>query len=125
MRTALRIPFCEPWLVHLEVDATVVCWSTVRWTLLAAAPGRGTATAAAADRGAHRARADVLHGFEVDERLPVVEDGAQLVVSSVREIALRLHDLIVGRHADVHLALRRFEALLRELARRRRRLHAL
>jgi hypothetical protein len=48
----------------------------------------------------------------------------QLVVARVRKITLGLHDLVVGRHADVHLALRRLEPLLSQLAGDGARLHA-
>ena len=67
-------------------------------------------------------RAD-LRPFEVHERTLVVQRFAQLAVPCVSEIALRLQHLEVVRHADLELALRRLEALLRELPRSGRRLH--
>src|SRR4051794_61019 len=54
---------------------------------------RATATAAR-DRGAHAARADTLHGFEVHDGLPVVQDRAQFGVSCIGEIALSLDHFI-------------------------------
>ena len=67
----------------------------------------------------------LLQALELDERLAVVQDRLQLVVLRGRQIALRLDDEVVGRHADLELALLGLELLLRQLARRLRRLHAL
>src|SRR5688500_4196859 len=68
---------------------------------------------AAGDHGAHAdahpACADDLNGLEVHERLAIRQDGPQLVVARVGEIALRLDDLEVRRHADLELALRGLE----------------
>src|SRR5689334_4534203 len=61
----------------------------------------GRAAARAGDPRADRARAGRLHGLEVDQRLAVVRNRAQLVVLRRRIIALRLDDVVVGRHADV------------------------
>src|SRR6478736_9457731 len=56
------------------------------------------------------AGADGLCLFEVHERPAVVEDRAKLGVLRIRQIPLRLHDLEVGGHPDLVLALRRLEA---------------
>ena len=69
-------------------------------------------------------RAD-LRALEIDERALVVQLRAELAVARVGQVALRLHDLVVGRHADVELALDGLEPLFRQLARRLRRLHRL
>src|SRR5919106_4635912 len=68
--------------------------------------------------------ARLLHAFEVDDRFAIREYGLQLVVLRRCQIALREYDLIVGRHPDAELAVLGIELLLRELARRLRRLHA-
>src|SRR5437016_2410221 len=47
----------------------------------------------------------LLLPLELDERFAVVENRAQFAVPRVRQIALRLHDEVVRRHADLELAL--------------------
>ena len=46
--------------------------------------------AATGYRGADASRADALHGVEVDERLPIIQDRLQLVVPRIGEVTLRL-----------------------------------
>jgi hypothetical protein len=58
-----------------------------------------------------------LNALEVHQRALVIELLAQLAVARLVQVALRLHHLVVGGHADVELALDGVEALLREFAR--------
>ena len=67
----------------------------------------------------------LLEPFQLDHRTPIRQNRRQFVVLRGGEIALRLHDEVVGGHADFELALLGFHLLLRELARRLRGLHAL
>src|SRR5688572_13546408 len=67
----------------------------------------------------------LLHRFEVDARLDVVENRAQLVVACLGEVALRLEDEEAGRRAGGELPLFGVETALGELARRPRGLDAL
>src|SRR4051794_6985626 len=67
----------------------------------------------------------LLCALELDQRLAVVQDRIELVALRRRQIALGENHVVVGRHADLELALFRFEGLLRQLARRLRRLDAL
>ena len=66
-----------------------------------------------------------LHGLEVDDRLVVVEDRAQLVVARLREVALGLEDEEARGRAGLELALLGLEPPLGQLPRRACRLHAL
>ena len=71
------------------------------------------------------AAGNLLDALEVDLRAAVVEQGAQLRVLRVAQIALRLHDEEVRREADVEAALLGVQPLLREITRHLRGLHAL
>src|SRR2546428_2841087 len=78
--------------------------------------GGGAATAAGGEDGDVRAlERRLLEAFELDERFAVVQNLPQLRVPSVRQIALRLDDEVIRRHADFELTLLGFELLLREL----------
>ena len=74
-------------------------------------PRGETAAAAAAERR-------LLRGLVVDDRLQVVDDGLQLAVARLAQIALRLDDEEAAGHAGLELLLFRFEPLLGERARR-------
>src|SRR5689334_23282327 len=89
-----------------------------------AAPDRRRVQAAGAEhRDPERAQRRLLQPLELDERLAVAKHRLQPVVVRRRQIALRLDDEIVRRHADLELAALGVELLRRELARRLRRLH--
>ena len=80
----------------------------------------------AGDDGDARARKrGPLDALEVDLRLLVVEDRPKRGDLRVGQVALCLHYQKVRRHADLELAVLGLEPLLRELARRGRRLDAL
>ena len=66
-----------------------------------------------------------LHALEVHQRTAIVEQGAQLGVLRVAQIALRLHDEEVGRQADLEPALFGLEPVLGKLACRSGRLDPL
>src|SRR4029078_9887132 len=58
-----------------------------------------------------------LYGFEVDQRLVVVDDRRQLRGARARQVALRLRQLERRRQADVEALVLGVEPLLGELAR--------
>src|SRR5439155_145964 len=128
-----RATTCPLWTIELKSapshdtlpDTCVpTCTVVTAWSVPVAPPV--VASAAGCDCvHAAAGRRHGLHRLEVHERSAIVQDRAQLVVRGVREIALRLHDLEVGRHPDLELALRRLELLLRQLARDAAGLHAL
>src|SRR5262249_33333713 len=63
--------------------------SAARTTRTSGAGCRRAATAARArHRGTHAARAYALHGFEIDDRLSVIQDGTEFGDPCVGEIAL-------------------------------------
>src|SRR5688572_17502650 len=64
------------------------------------------------------ARAGLLDAVELDKGFPIIEQRAQFGVLRFAEVALRLHDLIVVRHADFEAAHLGIETALRKLARR-------
>src|SRR4029077_2540843 len=66
-----------------------------------------------------------LDGFEVDERLVVVQDRLDLDHPRLRQIALKLRDEERRRHAGGEFLFLGVELLLLQLARGTRRLHAL
>src|SRR5438034_3882331 len=109
------------------MPATTTTTTSARFMLLTAASAL-RATAGARRRRAHAAarvqHSDVqvlqrrlLQAFELDERFAIVQNLPQLRVARVGQIALRLHDEVVRRHADFELALLGFEFLLGKLAR--------
>ena len=61
-----------------------------------------------------------LRGFEVHDRLQVVDERLQLVVAGLVQVALRLQHEEVGGHPGLELLLFGFEALLGQGARRAR-----
>src|SRR5438128_3787524 len=75
---------------------------------------RPAAAARAQHRDAGAGERGLLETLELDERLAVVQNRAQLAVLRVAQIALGLDDEVVGRHPDLELALLGLELFLRE-----------
>src|SRR5437899_6655030 len=71
----------------------------------AAANRGGIQSARAQHRDAKARKRRLLKPLELDERLAIVPDVPQLGVLRGRQVALRQHDVVVGRHPNLELAL--------------------